>query len=941
MLMVPCGMPASTEQVVEAIALLPDWQQIGDVVDTHVMAGDISIFLARDDFERRQIWHLVPVPGLLQLHFVWPVQPESVAQTDELLAPAGLTASPQTTMTHGHVHHFHSAEQRRGTSLAQLDSRIARLSKAPCEDMRMTAPTARLQLCLKEFPSPAQHDGSLQATGGTPDREASIISRDPHGSNDHLALRPVLGCRIDRLRVDRTPDLEILPAEFREVIDRIFLSIARTMPARAFHTPESRYTIFDAVYQIRVRTHHPEERLEWLLADLLNDTPRPVRTVQLLQDAVEGFPTPQFVLTFHDVPWTHYAVPVDARAMSLGVCTCNFQPTPTWTIISAILQRAAQGSHRCRGISARIQSERRDHRLLMRTAVGPELDPVTTPLTMWQVLRLGIRPPTPPIPADDRTGNDAEAADEDHSAEVDTGTPTATHAVHTTMRAGTHDGSGLAGTIPTPMGRRQLGPCAQSCRKTPPLGTHAPAKLVLDELLPPVLERRLNYGVCEEMWQEFCDMLGTGQLCKTLPDGLKLHKAAAALFDHAVKTPLLDEPRHIVCFTDGAFRDSDKALAWAAVFFAVTETGQFAWMGYKLGRLSTPAAAAWGLSVFPAEVFAFTIATALLASSGASSGTVCFDSTAAEGIAMATHVPQCDNTITKAARACTLLCHFRGCNLSTTHCRSHTGIPGNEFADSLASWAVALPETSTLLPLEAFLQHPEIERLWLIHSPKGMFPTQNGTGISDARPFSPTPCFQAASPAALIGCEARTSVQACEVRLCLATYNTLHSRHAYSNKRSCTSSGEMAGRSSAFRRPELHQSMSASKMVFSFTHPMLLMARTDASCGLTHKPTSHMMRIRPLGLSQTPFRSRPSYQTCLWFLGMHRLCSLPSLWDTGPRAPNRRRTYDSGGTTCNRSSNSCPLVGSLSSCLTPMLTLSSRRGVRQINSHLPIRQRNV
>ena len=157
----------------------------------------------------------------------------------------------------------------------------------------------------------------------------------------------------------------------------------------------------DTFFQIRIRTYDAHRRWEWALADLLEDTPRRVRSIQLLSTPIWGYPTPQLVLTYADAPPAHMAVPVDARGWNLPVCTVDLAPGESWTGISAALHLARPDTHHCTGTGERFEVALRSGLLRVFAATGPTQDPLPEQLGTLQFLCPSDRPPTPPRPAPD------------------------------------------------------------------------------------------------------------------------------------------------------------------------------------------------------------------------------------------------------------------------------------------------------------------------------------------------------------------------------------------------------------------------------------------------------------------------------------------------------------------------------------------------------------
>ena len=145
-----------------------------------------------------------------------------------------------------------------------------------------------------------------------------------------LATGPFAGCRAPRIVATPTPVLSLLPPDFDLIIDRTYVAVARNMAEPALPADASRYTIFDPIHQVRVRLYRADQRLEWLVADVLRATPAPLRAIQLLDEPLYGFPEPQLVLTYAHAHPAASAVPVDCRAFGRGVCTAHVMSGANW-----------------------------------------------------------------------------------------------------------------------------------------------------------------------------------------------------------------------------------------------------------------------------------------------------------------------------------------------------------------------------------------------------------------------------------------------------------------------------------------------------------------------------------------------------------------------------------------------------------------------------------
>ena len=154
-------LPVGREQVVEALRLITTWQDIHEVTDTRHMSLDASVFVARDPFERRSVFHLIPVPYMPQMQLLWPTAPGLLASAHLLPAQPHLQVESTEQPLNGHVHTLRRrdlAEPSEGTSLVQIQrSSIAprQRPRPPCADLKDDAPAGRVALCLQEFRLPS------------------------------------------------------------------------------------------------------------------------------------------------------------------------------------------------------------------------------------------------------------------------------------------------------------------------------------------------------------------------------------------------------------------------------------------------------------------------------------------------------------------------------------------------------------------------------------------------------------------------------------------------------------------------------------------------------------------------------------------------------------------------------------------------------------------
>ena len=383
-----CRLPATRGQVEEALSLIPEWKDAHRLVDTGMMSGEAPIFLAQDSFEARQCWHLVPVPYMLRLFLLWPTNEEAVLQTSDLPAPPHLFVSGCEGPAHGHVHEFRRRSLREGTSLAHIRLRQPRARQPPCDQIAAQASPARVELCRREH--------GLATEAVAPDHFTSHVSV-PVLQN---ALRQggTLGCRLDHLRVDPLPSVQLMPHDLEIATDRAFLAVVRAARPTQGGDFEVRYTIFDPDEQITIRTHQPGQRIEWLIADILNSSPKAVRAIQQLTTPVWGFPVPQFARTFEDSPAGSLAIPVDCRGAGLGVCTIYVPRLMPWSQLGNLLSTKQAETRHCQGTGDVVLDALHAQRLSLRDAHHLLQDPIASPLPHLQFIFVNIRPPTPEVP---------------------------------------------------------------------------------------------------------------------------------------------------------------------------------------------------------------------------------------------------------------------------------------------------------------------------------------------------------------------------------------------------------------------------------------------------------------------------------------------------------------------------------------------------------------
>ena len=548
---VPCRIPATSGQVAEALALLPEWQDASRIQDTGMLSGDAPIFLARDVYESRQTWHIIPVPYMLRLFTLWPVNEEVLRQTEDLPAPPHLRVSRQPTPSHGHVHFFHHRTTE-GLSMLQLHARITSISSEPG--------TAGAGVTYAGHQAPAQ----------------AVCEQRLTAKQNALAMGVSSGCRADHFGASRPEELQLKPDDLDLVVDRVYLAAARTMAGPAGPEDE-RYTVFDTAAQIQIRTYRRDQRIEWLLADILRHAPRTVRVIQRLTVPVYGYPEPQFVLTAVAAPTGWQAVPVDCRSLGLGVCTVELQPLTGWREIGLSLRVTRPDLPSCQQTGEAFLEALADARLILRDAYRPQTDPIRAQLDQLQWLFVAERPPVPPVPSasdsDDRTVEQRKEQ-QGHSSLLQPGNPVqggvVAAACDLIAPAPRISPSGQTLPIPTPLGRR----CIDATHGIRPSKTvdSEPRKILHLATLLPEPEPGWLHGVNSDMLEHALEAHSLSRLHTHFWDVTGITLPVLALWS---SLPAWDEHSPVSAlyiFTDGSYCPNTETAAWAVVVVALQQT---------------------------------------------------------------------------------------------------------------------------------------------------------------------------------------------------------------------------------------------------------------------------------------------------------------------------------------------------------------------------------
>ena len=358
---VPGRLPVTRDQAATAITLLQTWVDVQEVVDSRIMSGDHAVFLARDAAEMRQTWHLVPIPHMLQLYALWPVDPCTVVRTAELPARAGLTVSAVRTPAHGHTHHFHPT----ASHALNLIQQSATLSRSIHPD-----PHGEPQISFAE-------------------QAAQMTTAD---------IYRITGCRADHLQVAHGSVPHIAPSHLEAIIDRAYLAAIRGGSFNTGGDARQRYTIFDTRRHCRTRYFNPSARPEFLIHDIIASTPEAIRSIRLLQDSVPGFPTPQFTVTLAASMPGWITLPFDARGIGHGICTASVQPGCSWRTLGETLDYECATAANSRDLGEDFLRRASANTITMRTPHMQINDPLPRALHDIDYIRLSQRPPPPPVP---------------------------------------------------------------------------------------------------------------------------------------------------------------------------------------------------------------------------------------------------------------------------------------------------------------------------------------------------------------------------------------------------------------------------------------------------------------------------------------------------------------------------------------------------------------
>ena len=299
--------------------------------------------------------------------------------------------------------------------------------------------------------------------------------------------------------------------------------------------------------------------------------------------------------------------------------------------------------------------------------------------------------------------------------------------------------------IPTPFGRRRIPDTSGAAAgfATAP----APQPLCLEQLLPldrPTQpEAALRFPLPADIEGHAFEAFDLGHLQPDVPATVPLMPVAASFLAALPRAGSATTCDALMLFVDGSYRD--RCSAWSVVVLG-RGYGQWNWLGFRAGRVPT---ACSGTSAFEAELWAQLVALGIVARAGLPA-VIFYDSQSAALVAHGATAGASSNPLqaTVASLACYVRCS--GQHIGFSYVPSHQGNPGNELADGLAKYFLALPESQDALSrsLVPDVLANNYKWLWLRKAAETMpqWPALDADGCSMpchyVRPAAPRACPQ-------------------------------------------------------------------------------------------------------------------------------------------------------------------------------------------------------
>ena len=229
--------------------------------------------------------------------------------------------------------------------------------------------------------------------------------------------------------------------------------------------------------------------------------------------------------------------------------------------------------------------------------------------------------------------------------------------------------------------------CNDACADDKNGRASTPVTLNLAELIPELtrFERTVHFGINAEMLEHIAKHFRLDSSCRHIPATCKLHPAARELLANT-RTPLAGETvQCLKLFVDGSFDPTSRVCAWSAAAFD-SRGQEDVWLGCMAGCV--PDFCLTGqTSAFQAELFAQFIAALIGVGCDCECVHVLYDARSASGIAVGDCQDVSQLAIVEPLISAWTLVRSQGKCVLQEHVKSHSGCPGNELADSLASFA--------------------------------------------------------------------------------------------------------------------------------------------------------------------------------------------------------------------------------------------------------------
>ena len=331
--------------------------------------------------------------------------------------------------------------------------------------------------------------------------------------------------------------------------------------------------------------------------------------------------------------------------------------------------------------------------------------------------------------------------------------------------------------VATPQGRRGL-PVKASCKLGEGANAQAAEAIQLQALLPPLpakLESSLRFATNTDVRTHALAPFRIEQLAIEVAH-IPLHTKAHQLVHSLEPLPPEQTGDKAMLFVDGSSDPKTGQGAWA-IAVIVDYQACWYWGGFACDRIQGHLHDVH--SAFEAELLAQLVAHLVIAASSWQQSCIIFDATAAASIATSQAHAQHWGALPKAAAAAHLYLLTQGRTPGLQHTKSHSGHPGNELADSLATWAQLNGASHTELSahLTSLVTEGVLDWLWLPEASHSnpVWPQLSSVGTSATCPL-PRAATPTVRPADWTMPQRERQQPARKIKLRLCTYNTLSAK---------------------------------------------------------------------------------------------------------------------------------------------------------------------